>query len=94
MKILKLALSCAAVQCTDRCVVPVFQGCDELGDHAGGPSEKDHEQHTDYESPDAPSPRHRRPGVTGTGHHHLSTGVKMKSKTDLEQRLGRNRDNG
>ena len=47
---------------------PLFQGRDELGDHAGGPSEKDHEQHTDYEGPDAPSPRHRCPGVTGTGH--------------------------
>ncbi|KAG7244198.1 hypothetical protein INR49_004271, partial [Caranx melampygus] len=62
------------------CVVPVFQGRDELGDHTGGPSEKDHEQHTDYESPDAPSPRHGCPGVTGTGHHRLSTGVKMKSE--------------
>lgn len=43
---------------------PVFQGRDELGDHSGGPSEKDHEQHTDHEGPDAAPPRHRRPGVT------------------------------
>lgn len=43
---------------------PVSQGRDELGDLTGGPSEKDHEQHTDYESPDAPSPRHGCPGVT------------------------------
>ena len=42
----------------------VSQGRDEFGDHAGGPSEKDHEQHTDYESPDAASPRHGYPGVT------------------------------
>lgn len=80
MKILKLALSHAVVRCTDRCVAPVFQGRDELGDHTGGPSEKDHEQHTDYESPDAPSSWHRCPGVTGTGHHRLSKGVKMKSE--------------
>ncbi|CAK6968207.1 Ephrin type-A receptor 7, partial [Scomber scombrus] len=38
-------------------------GRDELGDHAGGTSEKDHEQHTDYESPDAASSRHRCSGV-------------------------------
>lgn len=50
---------------------PVFQGRDELGDHTGGPSEKDHEQHTDYESPDAASPRHRCPGVMDcNGLHH------------------------
>lgn len=42
---------------------PVFQGRDELGDHAGGPSEKNHEQHTDYESPDVASPWHGCPGV-------------------------------
>ena len=57
----------------------MFQGCDEFGDHAGGPSEKDHEQHTDYESSDATSPRHRCPGVTGTGH----LGQAVKTKTEL-----------
>lgn len=41
-----------------------FQGCDEFGNHAGGPSEEDHEQHTDYESPDAASPWDGRAGVT------------------------------
>lgn len=41
----------------------VLQGCDELGDHFSGTSEEDHEQHTDYESPDAKSPRHGHPGV-------------------------------
>lgn len=41
----------------------VLQGCDELGDQFSGPSEEDHEQHTDYESPDAASPWHRNPGV-------------------------------
>lgn len=44
---------------------PVFQGRDELGNHTGGPSEKDHEQHTDYESPDAASPWHGCSSVTG-----------------------------
>lgn len=67
---------------------PVFQGRDELGDHAGGPSEKDHEQHTDYESPDAASPRHGCPGVTGR-----SERGENKNKTYLEQCLGRTRDN-
>lgn len=42
----------------------VSQGRDELGDHAGGPSEEDHEQHTDYEGPDAAPARQGRPGVT------------------------------
>lgn len=43
---------------------PFFQRCDELGNHTGGPSEKDHEQHTDYESPDAASPWHGCSSVT------------------------------
>ncbi|KAF3702500.1 Ephrin type-A receptor 7 [Channa argus] len=40
------------------------EGRDELGNHTGGPSEKDHEQHTDYESPDAASPWHGCSSVT------------------------------
>lgn len=40
-----------------------LQGRNELRDHAGGPSEEDHEQHTDNESTDAAPPRYRRPGV-------------------------------
>lgn len=52
------------VHCIERCLILSPQGRDELGDHAGGPSEKDHEQHTDNESPDAAPPRHGDPGVT------------------------------
>lgn len=40
-----------------------LQGCDELGHHAGGPSEEGHEQHTDNESPDVTPPWYRCPGV-------------------------------
>lgn len=40
-----------------------LQGRNELRDHAGGPSEEDHEQHTDNESTDAAPSRYRRPGV-------------------------------
>lgn len=60
---------------------PVFQGRDELGDHAGRPSEKDHEQHTDNESPDAASSRHRCPGVTADcdGPHRMG----RKTETEL-----------
>ena len=73
---------------------PVFQGRDELGDHAGGPSEKDHEQHTDYESPDAAPPRHGRPGVTDRDGGAASDGAtNKKTELYLEQCLGRNRDN-
>lgn len=48
--------------CINQCCAG-FQGCNEFGDHACGPSEEDHEQHTDYESPDAASPRNGRAGV-------------------------------
>ncbi|MEQ2285426.1 hypothetical protein AMECASPLE_031667 [Ameca splendens] len=71
----------------------VLLGCDELGNHTSGPPEKDHEQHTDYESPDAASSRYRCPGVTscdgtpGSGQEH-------SSRTYLEQRLGRTRHHG
>ena len=61
---------------------PVFQGRDELGDHAGGPSEKDHEQHTDYESPDAASPWHRCPGVMD-GPHRTETELLWSSASDV-----------
>lgn len=62
---------------------PVFQGRDELGDHAGGASEKDHEQHTDYESPDAASPRHGCPGVTNCDDRPRQTGAQKTKKTEL-----------
>ena len=62
---------------------PVFQGRDELGDHAGGPSEKDHEQHTDYESPDAAPPRHGRPGVTDRDGGAASDGATNKKKQNF-----------
>ncbi|KAG9347425.1 hypothetical protein JZ751_004992 [Albula glossodonta] len=39
-------------------------GCDELGNHFSRPSEKDHEQHTDYEGSDAAPSWHRCAGVT------------------------------
>lgn len=58
----------------------IFQGRNELGDHASGPSEKDHEQHTDNESPDAASSWHRCPGVTECDELPWD---RMKSKTEL-----------
>lgn len=49
------------------CLSVCLQGRDESGHLAGGPPEEDHEQHTDYESSDAPPPWQGCPGVKEEG---------------------------
>lgn len=72
-----------------------LQRCDELGHHAGGSSEEDHEQHTDNESPDVAPPRYRCPGVTErhqpSGPECIGHGARSETRINLGAIQGRDR---
>lgn len=46
----------------EKCIC-LFQGCDEFRDHTGWPSKENHEQHSDYESTNAPFTWNWHPSV-------------------------------